>query len=84
MPLRLTSAAFRQAGDIAKKYTCDSDNISPPFTCSEVPDGTRSFLLVCDDTDAPSEMFHHWAAFDIPPDWSGLKEGHAAIAGVKH
>jgi Raf kinase inhibitor-like YbhB/YbcL family protein len=42
------------------------------------PEGTRSFLIVCDDPDAPSGIFHHWAAFDIPPHWRGLKEGHGA------
>lgn len=78
MPLRLTSAAFRQGDNIPKKYTCDGDNISPPFAWSGVPEGTRSFLLVCDDPDAPSVIFHHWAAFDIPPHWRGLKEGHGA------
>jgi len=31
MALRLTSVAFRQGGDIPKKYTCDGDNVSPPF-----------------------------------------------------
>jgi Raf kinase inhibitor-like YbhB/YbcL family protein len=78
MPLRLTSAALRQGADIPKKYTCDGDNISPPFAWSGVPEGTRSFLLVCDDPDAPSGVFHHWAAFDIPPHWRGLREGHGA------
>ena len=78
MPLRLTSTAFRQGGDIPKKYTCDGDNVSPPFAWSGAPEGTRSFLLICDDPDAPAEIFHHWAAFDIPPDWRGLKEGHGA------
>jgi len=45
---------------------------------SGAPEGTRSFLLICDDPDAPAETFHHWAAFDIPPDWRGLREGHGA------
>ncbi len=67
MPLRLTSVAFRQGGDIPKKYTCDGDDVSPPFAWSGAPEGTRSFLLICDDPDAPAETFHHWAAFDIPP-----------------
>lgn len=78
MPLRLTSTAFRQGGDIPKKYTCDGGNLSPPFTWTGVPEGTRSFLLVCDDPDAPAETFHHWAAFDIPANWRRLEEGHGA------
>ena len=78
MPLRLTSTAFRQGGDIPAKYTCDGDNISPPFVWYDVPEGTRSFLFLCDDPDAPSGIFHHWAAFEIPPEWRGLREGHGA------
>ncbi len=78
MPLRLTSGAFRQAGDIPQKYTCDGDNTSPPFAWWGVPENTRSLLLICGDPDAPSGPFHHWAAFDIPPHWRGLKEGHGA------
>jgi Raf kinase inhibitor-like YbhB/YbcL family protein len=76
MPLRLISTAFSQAGGIPKKYTCDGDNVSPPFAWSEVPEDTRSFLLICDDPDAPAGIFHHWAAFDIPPHWRALREGH--------
>lgn len=78
MPLRLTSAAFQQGDNIPRNYTCDGDNISPPFTWSGVPEGARSFLLVCDDPDAPLGIFHHWAAFDIPHHWRGLREGHGA------
>lgn len=78
MPLRLMSAAFQQGADIPRKYTCDGDNVSPPFAWSGAPRGTRSFLFVCDDPDAPSEIFHHWAAFDIPQHWRGLSEGHGA------
>jgi Raf kinase inhibitor-like YbhB/YbcL family protein len=78
MPLNMTSGAFRQGGNIPKKYTCDGDNVSPPLAWSGVPEGTRSFLLVCDDPDAPSGLFRHWAAFDIPGEWRGLEEGHGA------
>ena len=78
MPLRLTSAAFIQGGDIPKQFTCDGDNVSPPFAWSGAPEITRSFLLICDDPDAPGRIFHHWAAFDIPPHWLGLRAGHGA------
>lgn len=76
MTLTLTSSAFGQGETIPKKYTCDGDDVSPPLSWSVVPDGTRSLLLVCDDPDAPSGLFHHWAAYDIPPDWTELGEGY--------
>jgi len=27
---------------------------------------TLSFVLLCDDPDAPAGTWHHWAAYDIP------------------
>lgn len=75
MPLTLLSNAFEQGGNIPKRYTCDGDNISPPLAWSSVPEGTQSFLIVCGDPDAPSGIFHHWAAYDVPADWRRLAEG---------
>jgi Raf kinase inhibitor-like YbhB/YbcL family protein len=78
MPLRLASRAFQQGRDIPKKYRCDDDNISPPFTWSGVPDRTHRFLLTCDDTDTSPRRFHHQAAFDLPADWRQFEEGNGA------
>ena len=76
MPLTLKSPAFRAGGNIPRKYTCDGENISPPFEWSGVPANARSLLLVCDDADASDGVFQHWTAYNIPPDWTGLKEGY--------
>ncbi len=76
MTMTLTSPAFAQGGEIPEAYTCDGENLSPPLAWSGVPAGTRSLLLVCDDPDAPGGVFHHWAAYDIPPDWTGLEAGY--------
>jgi Raf kinase inhibitor-like YbhB/YbcL family protein len=80
MPLTLTSSAFHQGGTIPKQYTCDGNNLSPPFAWSGAPEETRSFLLICGDPDASAKIFHHWAAFDIPRDWRGLNPGHGAAS----
>lgn len=76
MALVLTSPAFGQGGRIPRKYACDGENLSPPLQWSGVPAGTQSFLLVCDDPDAPAGIFYHWAAYDIPGGWRRLEEGH--------
>lgn len=76
MTMTLTSAAFAQGGAIPRPYTCEGANLSPPLAWSGVPAGTRSLLVVCDDPDAPDGIFHHWAAFNIPPHWGGLEEGY--------
>jgi Raf kinase inhibitor-like YbhB/YbcL family protein len=75
MTLKLTSPAFQQGGMIPQQYTCDGEDRSPPFAWHGAPPGTRSFLLVCDDPDAPTGIFHHWAAFDIPATWKSLDGG---------
>jgi Raf kinase inhibitor-like YbhB/YbcL family protein len=76
MPLMLASPAISPGGDISPEYTCDGADISPPLTWSGVPNGTESFVLVLEDPDAPSGVFHHWAVFDIPADSRGLNSGY--------
>lgn len=78
MSLELSSPAFAQGGDIPKEYTADGDNVSPPMRWRGTPDGTQSFVLLCNDPDAPGGTFRHWAAYDIPANWLELKEGHGA------
>jgi Raf kinase inhibitor-like YbhB/YbcL family protein len=40
--------------------------------------GNTSFLLLCDDPNAPTGIFHHWAAYDVPAHWRELAEGYGA------
>jgi len=74
--MELKSPAFAQGETIPKKYTCEGEDISPPLQWSGAPAETQSFVLVCNDPDAPGGLFHHWAAYDIPAEWSELAEGH--------
>jgi Raf kinase inhibitor-like YbhB/YbcL family protein len=78
--MRLHSNAFHDGATIPRKYTCDGDDTSPPLEWSAVPAGVRSFVLLCDDPDAPGGTWHHWAAYDIPPDLTSLPEGAAERA----
>lgn len=87
MALKLTSTTLTPGGMIPTRYTCDGEDLSPPFEWSGASEGARSFVLVCDDPDAPGGTFHHWAAYDIPPDWTGLGEGAGSpvpLAAFKH
>ncbi|MBV8132863.1 MAG: YbhB/YbcL family Raf kinase inhibitor-like protein [Alphaproteobacteria bacterium] len=78
MPLLLASSAIPPGGEIPSQYTCDGADISPPLTWSGLPDGTKSLVLVVEDPDAPSGVFRHWAAFDIPAGSHGLDAGYSA------
>jgi Raf kinase inhibitor-like YbhB/YbcL family protein len=62
----LTSEAFTNGQPIPAQFTCDGAGQPPPLAWGEPPEGTRSFTLVVDDPDAPSGLFHHWGAYNIP------------------
>jgi len=69
--MELISSAFRQRGSIPKNYTGEGKDVSPPLSWSNVPEGTRSFALICHDPDAPlvtpgAYGFVHWVLYNIP------------------
>jgi Raf kinase inhibitor-like YbhB/YbcL family protein len=78
VPLMLASPAIPPGGAIPSQYTCDGADISLPLSWSGVPEGTRSLVLVVEDPDAPSGVFPHWAAFDIPRTARGLDAVYSA------
>jgi Raf kinase inhibitor-like YbhB/YbcL family protein len=73
----LLTPAFESGQPIPRKYSCDGEDVSPPLTWSDVPEGTRSLALVVDDPDAPRGTFTHWLAWGIDPAAGGLREGEA-------
>jgi Raf kinase inhibitor-like YbhB/YbcL family protein len=80
--MRLTSPAFRDGQTIPTRFTCDGEDLSPLLQWSDAPAETRSFVLLCDDPDAPAGTWHHWAAYDIPPDRTMLDEGASATGAA--
>lgn len=76
--MTLTSPAFADGELIPPAYTCDGKNVSAPLLWRDVPDGTRSFVLIVDDPDAPGGLFLHWLLYDLPAGTSTLPEGIGA------
>jgi Raf kinase inhibitor-like YbhB/YbcL family protein len=75
MSLSVESSAFAQNQGIPSKFTCDGLNVSPPLVWKNVPEGTKSIVLISDDPDAPAGVWVHWVCYDIPPTESSLPEG---------
>jgi len=73
--MQLTSEAFVQDRPIPQKYSCDGNNVSPPLSWSDAPGATESFVLICDDPDAPGGTFVHWLYYNIPAKADSLPEG---------
>ncbi len=73
-PMDITSEAFSQGGEIPEIHTCDGIDISPVLSWTGVPDGTRSFALICDDPDAPVGTWVHWVIYNVPAQTTRLSE----------
>lgn len=77
----LTSASFDAGGRIDTRYTGEGEDVSPELSWGNVPEGTKSFAVICHDPDAPlvtplgTYGFVHWVLYNIPADASGLEEG---------
>ncbi len=83
--LTLTSPVFTDGGKIPSKYTCDAENINPELHIGNVPEGTRSLVLVMDDPDIPEsvkkergvDVIDHWVLYNIDPKTTVIPEGSA-------
>jgi Raf kinase inhibitor-like YbhB/YbcL family protein len=85
MGLSITSSAFAANAAIPSLYTCEGKDISPPLAWSGAPAGTKSFVLIVDDPDAPDPKapkmtWVHWVLYDIPVTASGLPEAVKSAA----
>ena len=81
--MQLASAAFADGQPIPAGHAKDGDNVSPPLKWADAPEGVNSYALVCDDPDAPTGVFTHWVAWDIPGDAHELPEGLPPDASMR-
>jgi hypothetical protein len=77
--IAITSTAFADGRPIPKRHTGDGDDVSPPLSWSNVPEGTKELALIVDDPDAPTpQPWVHWVLYKIPGDTTALPEATGA------
>lgn len=74
MAMELKSSAFAPGGYIPRQYTGEGKDISPPLFWTDAPAGVESFVLICDDPDAPISTWVHWVIYNIPAQNNALPE----------
>jgi Raf kinase inhibitor-like YbhB/YbcL family protein len=73
------------ANSSAANPNCVGENVSPELHWSNVPDGTKSLVLLMSDPEgrAPSGV-SHWVAYGISPTLAGFAEGETSKASDKY
>jgi Raf kinase inhibitor-like YbhB/YbcL family protein len=75
MTIVVTSPAFGDGETIPQRFTCDSEDISPPLEFADVPTGAAELALLVEDPDAPSGTFVHWVMWGVDPGQSSVAAG---------
>lgn len=83
MALELNCPAFKNNEYIPSKYSCEGENVSPALSWSGAPQGTKSFVLIIDDPDAPMGDWVHWLVYDIPEDKNSISENASLKSSCK-
>jgi Raf kinase inhibitor-like YbhB/YbcL family protein len=88
MAFELSSESFLAGGDIPVRHTCEGGDKAPALAWRGAPPGTRSFVLIVDDPDAPDPKaprmtYVHWIAYDLPATTTKLPEGGALPPGAR-
>lgn len=83
--MNLSSSAFSENTPIPALHTCEGLDLSPPLQWQDLPENTRSLVLIVDDPDAPDPAapkmtWVHWVLYNLPPATPGLPEGVTAAA----
>ena len=77
--MTLSTPAWPDGGPIPAKHTQAGDQVSPPLSWSNVPEGVVSFVLIAHDVDAAAgngtDDILHWLLWNIPAGSRSLGEG---------
>jgi Raf kinase inhibitor-like YbhB/YbcL family protein len=81
----ITSSDFTNGAPIDRQFTGQGSNKIPRLQWEDAPTGTKSFILIADDPDAPGqkEPWVHWVVYNIPASATNLdyiKDRTAALA----
>lgn len=84
--MHIHSSAFQHGETIPQKYGRDFENINPPLSITDIPQGTQTLVLLMEDPDVPASapvaIWDHWVVFNIPAGVTEIPE-RWAVEGVK-
>ena len=80
--MKLLSNDFQHNELMDKKFSYRGGNISPHLKWEDIPSGTKSFAISCNDPDAPVGDWIHWFVHNIPANTTEIPQG-GPIPGIE-
>ena len=84
--MKLLSSAFVNGDTIPKKYGYKFENINPPLKIENIPENTKSLVLIMDDPDALAavgKIWVHWMIANISPNVTIIRENTIPIDSIQ-
>ena len=81
--MKISSAAFENNSLIPSKYTCEGQERNPPLEFRDVPEDTKSLVLIVDDPDAPMKTWIHWTIWNIDAKTTEISESSCPKGAVE-
>lgn len=78
--LIVTSPDFEHEGEIPSRFTCDGKDINPTLEIGQIPEGTKSIVVLMEDPDSRSATMNYWIRWNLKP--TGIIE-EGTTAGVR-
>ena len=72
MGIIVASTAFLAGHAIPNTYSGEGANVSPDLTWNGASGDVKSYVVICDDPDAPGRTWVHWTVWNIPPSMTRL------------
>ena len=82
-PFKLSSPVFDADGTIPAKYTCNGENVNPPFTIQNPPGNAKDFVLIMHDPDATTGDRVHWLVWNIAIETTLVRENSIPLNSVQ-
>jgi len=82
--LMVMSPAFSSGEDLDDKYTQNGANMSPPLRWSKGPTGTRSYVILTEDSGVNRhDPVFHWVVYNVPVTVTSLPENLSSEATLE-
>lgn len=78
--MEITSPEFEDGEEMPEKVGYMYENVNPVLEISEVPEDTKSLVLIMDDPDAlepAGKIWDHWITYDLDPAVERIESGES-------